>query len=101
MIAFHPPGEVHAEYLDGEEVRSFNIEITSSWLRGVATAAPLDQAFDSHGGPLVGQAVRLFDEFEHPDASSPLIIEWLTLELLGLCAREARGGPAALAAAGA
>jgi AraC family transcriptional regulator len=49
----------------------------------------------------VGLAVRLLDEFERPDASSPLIIEGLTLELLGFyarcarCAREARGGPAA------
>jgi len=36
MLAFHPPEEVHAEHFDSEEVRSFNIEITPSWLRGVA-----------------------------------------------------------------
>jgi AraC family transcriptional regulator len=92
MLAFHPPEEVHAEHFDGEEVRSFNIEITPSWLRGVAGAASLQQPFDSRGGPLVGLAVRLLDEFERPDTSSPLIIEGLTLELLGLCARAALGG---------
>src|SRR5262245_6085909 len=32
MLAFHPPEEVHAEHFDGEEVRSFNIEIMPSWL---------------------------------------------------------------------
>jgi AraC family transcriptional regulator len=84
MLAFHPPEEVHAEHIDGEEVQSFNIELTPSWLR---SAAPLDQPFDSRGGPLVGLAVRLLDEFEHFDAASPLIIEGLTLQLLGLCAR--------------
>lgn len=95
MLAFHPPEEVHAEHFDGEEVRSFNIELTPSWLQSVADAAPLDRPFDSHSGPLVGPAVRMLDEFERPDASSPLIIEGLTLELLGRCTREARGGPAA------
>jgi AraC family transcriptional regulator len=90
MLAFHPPEEVHAEYVDGEEVRSFNIEITPSWLRGTTGAAALDQPFDSRGGQLVGLAVRLLDEFERPDMSSSLIIEGLTLELLGLCARETR-----------
>src|SRR5262245_4617505 len=33
-LAFHPAEEMHAERFDGEEVRSFNVEITPSWLRG-------------------------------------------------------------------
>ncbi len=94
MLVFHPPEEFHAEHIDGEEVRSFNIEITPSWLRGIAGVVSLEQPSDFSSGPLVGLAVRLLDEFEHTDASSPLIIEGLTLELLGLCAREARSGPA-------
>jgi len=94
MLAFHPPEEVHAERIDGDEVRSFNIEITPSWLRGVAGTVPLDQPFDSRGGRLVGLAVQLLDEFERPDSTSPLIIEGLTLQLLGLCARDARCDPA-------
>lgn len=92
MLAFHPPEEVHTEHFDGEAVRSFNIEIAPSWMKGVAPAAPLDQPFDSRKGPLVSLAVRMLDEFERPDTSSPLIIEGLMLELLGLCAREARAG---------
>jgi AraC family transcriptional regulator len=95
MLAFHPAEEVHAEKFDGQEVRSFNIEVTPSWLQVVAGAALPDQPFDTRGGPLLGPAVRLLDEFDHPDASSPLIIEGLTLELLGFGAREARGGSAA------
>lgn len=95
MIAFHPRGEVHAQHFDGEEVRSFNIEIRPSWLRSVAGTAPVDHAFESRHGHFVGLTVRLLDEFERPDASSVLIVEGLTLELLGLCAREARSVPAA------
>jgi AraC family transcriptional regulator len=95
-LAFHPPGEVHAEQFDAEEVRSFNVEIAPCWLRGLAgTAPPLDQPFDCRGGVLVALAVRLLDELEHPDESSPLIIEGLTLELLGLCDRASRDGSAA------
>jgi AraC family transcriptional regulator len=95
MLAFHPPEEMHAEHFDGEEVRSFNVEITPSWVRGFADAAlPLDQPFDTRGGPSVGVAVRLFDEFMHFDASSQLIIEGLMIELLGLCDREVRSAAA-------
>jgi AraC family transcriptional regulator len=94
MLAFHPPEEEHAEHFEGEEVRSFNIEISPSWVRRFAGAAlPLDQPFETHGGSAVSLAVRLCDEFEHFDRSSPLIVEGLTLELLGVCDREARGDP--------
>lgn len=92
MLAFHPPMEMHAEHVGGEEVSSFNIEITPSWARGyVGRALPLDQPFDCSAGPVVGLAVRVLDEFEHFDASSPLIVEGLMLELLGVCDRQARG----------
>ena len=93
MLAFHPSEEVHAEQFDGDEVRSFNIEIPSSWLRGINDTFPLNQPFDTKGGPLAALMVRLFDEFERPDLSSSLIVEGLTLELLGLCVRENRRGP--------
>jgi AraC family transcriptional regulator len=91
MLAFHPPMEVHAEHVDAEEVCSFNIEITSLWVRGSAgRALPLSEPFDCHAGPAVGLAVRILDEFNCFDASSPLIIEGLTLELLGVCDRQVR-----------
>src|SRR6516162_887534 len=58
MLAFHPPEEMHAEHFGGEEVRSFNIEITPAWARGFAGAAlPLDRPFDTNGGPAISLAV--------------------------------------------
>jgi AraC family transcriptional regulator len=93
MLVFHPGEEVHAEYFDSEEVRSFNVELTSSWLHRFDVS--LNEPFESNGGPLTGIALRLFDEFKRPDASSPLIIEGLALELMGVSSREARGGTTA------
>jgi AraC family transcriptional regulator len=88
MLAFHPPEEVHAEQFGGEEVRSFNIEFAPSWLKDINDVAQVYRPFDTKDGSLVNLMMRLFGEFERPDVSSSLIIEGLTLELLGLCARE-------------
>jgi AraC family transcriptional regulator len=91
MLAFHPPREVHAESIDATDVCSFNIEFTAAWARGFANGPlPLERPFDCDAGPAVGLAVRLLDEFEHFDASSPLIVEGLMLELLGVCDRQVR-----------
>jgi AraC family transcriptional regulator len=92
MLAFHPPEEIHAQHIDGEEVWSFNVEITISWARRfVDRELAFHRPFDSSGGPAVGLALRLFEEFENFDASSPLIVEGLTLQLLGICDRQSRG----------
>jgi AraC family transcriptional regulator len=92
MLAFHPPEEVHAEHFGSEEVRSFNVEITADWLRGTNARLPVVQPFDARGGPLGATMMRLLDEFERPDVSSSLIVEGLTLELLGLGVRQKRAG---------
>jgi AraC family transcriptional regulator len=86
-LAFHPPGEPHAEQFGDREVWSFNIELPAA---GPAGGPPLDRPFDARGGPLVGLAVRLYQEFAESDAASRLIIEGLSLELLGHGARAAR-----------
>ena len=92
MVAFHPPEEIHAQHVDREEVWSFNIEITLAWTRRfVAYELPLNRPFDCTAGPAVGLALRLLDEFENFDVSSPLIVDGLTLELLGVCDRQSRG----------
>jgi AraC family transcriptional regulator len=99
-LAYHPPGELHAEQIGSAEVRSFNIEFGPAWPRLASGAAlPLDRPFDTRGEPLVSLAVRLFNEFSRPDPASPLIIEGLTLELLGHAVRAALPGPAATAPA--
>jgi AraC family transcriptional regulator len=94
MLAFHPPMEVHAEHIDGEDVCSFNIELTPEWSRSSDGRLPLSDPFDCHAGPMLGLAVRILDEFENFDASSPLIVEGLLLELFGVCDRQMRSDSA-------
>src|SRR5262245_6796059 len=61
MLAYHPPGELHAEQFGDREVWSFNVEITPAWWRTRGNAAlPPDRPFDTRGEPMVGLAVRLF-----------------------------------------
>lgn len=92
MLVFHPPEEIHTECIEGAEVHSFNIEVASTWLTRAVGDSSSCEAFEVGGGRLVGIALRIFDEYRRPDSSSPLIIEGLTLELLGYCDREARTG---------
>lgn len=92
-FAYHPPGELHAEHIGSSEVWSFNIEVTPARPHWAGNPVPMDQPFDTRGGPLVGLAVRLFDEFGRTDAASALVIEGLALELFGLSLRTAEGGP--------
>jgi len=91
-FAYHPPGELHAEHIGRSEVWSFNIEVTKAWRNSAGVAVALPQPFDTHGGPFVGLAVRLFHEFSRTDAASALVIEGLALELFGLSLRAAQGG---------
>jgi AraC family transcriptional regulator len=86
-LAFHPAEELHSESFDGD-VRSFNLSLTPVWLRRMPDRVlPLEQPSDFRGTAAVDVAVRLYEEFVHADSASPLIIEGLTLELLGQCVR--------------
>jgi AraC family transcriptional regulator len=90
-LAFHPPEEDHAEQFDGPEVRSFNVEVPRGWLARFESASPrLDRPAEFQGGPAVGAALRLFEEWDYRDSASPLIIEGLALQLLGLHTRAVR-----------
>jgi AraC family transcriptional regulator len=83
MLAFHPPGEPHAEVFGDCSVESFNVEIGPEWLYRMREAGGvLDQPVEFHGGETARLSSRLFAEFRRPDASSSLAIESLTWEIL-------------------
>ena len=73
-------------------MRIFNIELPLEWHTARCRARlPLFRApgyFRS--GMLVRLARRLYGEFSHQDASSPLAIEGLTLEMLAAACRRPR-----------
>jgi AraC family transcriptional regulator len=90
-VAFHAPGELHAEHFADDETWSFNIEMTSAWLaRWREVEAQLDWSADFQGGSLAALALRLYREFLHSDEAAPLAIEGLALEML---AEAWRGSP--------
>lgn len=82
-VAFHPPGEVHAEQFAGEETCSFNVEVTRTWLdRCQGLPSRLDWTATFQGGMVAGLAVRLYREFLRCDDAAPLAIDGLTLEIM-------------------
>lgn len=83
-LAWHPPGEWHAEEFERGEARSFNVELTPAWPR----LEPLERPFATREANLVALSLKMYREFQHPDAASGLMIEGLALELLARLTRE-------------
>jgi AraC family transcriptional regulator len=82
-LAYHPPGEPHAQTIAGCPVASFNVEIGAELLyRASEMTGPLDQPAEFHGGEIASLGLRLFHEFARKDTASALSIESLTLEIL-------------------
>ncbi len=87
-----PAGEVHSEQLAEGRGREFIIGFNSAWsarLRDHATSQEV--SIDFQGGLPAWLALRAYEEFLHPDSTSPLAIEGLTLELLALVSRQYLG----------
>jgi AraC family transcriptional regulator len=88
-LAFHPPGELHAQRFAADETWSFNIEMTSAWLSRCRDAlGKTDWAADFQGGALAGLALRLYREFLQDDDAAELAIEGLTLEIVAAVWRQ-------------
>jgi AraC family transcriptional regulator len=87
-LAFHPPGEPHAETFAGCPVASFNVEIGTEWLdRANELAGLLDQPAEFQGGEVAALGLRLFTEFRREDSDSALSMESFAMEILGAAAR--------------
>jgi AraC family transcriptional regulator len=84
-VIFHPAGETHADRFLAQGGRIFRFEIGNSSRIG---AAGLTTPFKFAGGPVARLATRLYAEFHQIDRYSPLVMEGLVLEILGLAARD-------------
>ena len=94
-LLFYQPGEPHAELFHAQGARCFIIELSAPWL---ARLSELDRAGcrsrSMVPGPASNLAWRAYRELRDPDALAPLMVEGLTLELLGEVLRhEARSLP--------
>jgi len=93
-VVYHPAEEMHSERMGEAAVRSLNVEVEPNWLAGVRPAAvALRDPVESHGGPPAWLAARIYRELVTPDATSPLMVEGLLLELVAELARSAKRSP--------
>jgi AraC family transcriptional regulator len=83
-VLFLPAGEVHAcRFLDAG-ARVFSVYLDSRWVRRLHDGSfSVDRPVHIPGSPLSGLALRLRHEASEPDTASALVMEGLTLELLG------------------
>jgi AraC family transcriptional regulator len=89
MLTFHPAGETHSQYFDRTDVKLFRVEINPFWLAR-HTAAFESVKFESavfEGDVVCRLAASLYCEFRKLDSVSPLVVEGLTLEILGEAVR--------------
>jgi AraC family transcriptional regulator len=82
-VEYHPSGEAHSARFPEAEVRSFNIELRSSWMAMLADfPVSLEESAAYQGGPPAWLALRLRQEYRQRDALTPLALESLALELV-------------------
>jgi AraC family transcriptional regulator len=90
-LTIHPAGELHAQQLVSGRARAFNVELADDWLRRLGGySAAFRQPTEIEGGAPAWQMLRLYAEFQHLDAHSPMIIEGIILETVGELRRDVR-----------
>ena len=96
MLIFHPSNEAHSDQFY-VAARCFNIQMNARWQeRARQYSLSLNHPADFRGGLLLQLAMRLYNEFHKGDASSPLIVEGIALEMMGEACRPAAGKSASL-----
>lgn len=87
-LAYHPPGEKHANRWDRTGGRCFHFELPHGRIDLLAESAEsLGRPGQFTGGIPVWLAASLYQEFHATDAAAPLAMEGLLLELLASVSR--------------
>src|SRR5712692_9298376 len=82
-LIFHPSGERHADHFH-TATRCFNLLIDVGWMERVRQHSEIvNNPTELHAGFPGQLATRLYKEFRRMDELSPLIVEGLTIEILG------------------
>ena len=102
-VHFHPPGVIHRDAIAAGGASFLIVEIGEALFRRALDLGPIAASRqDLRGGELAQLARRLERERRDPARRSPLVLEGLVLEMLGLVAGSRgadRGRPAWLASA--
>lgn len=88
-VLFHPPGIVHRDEIAPGGASFLLVEIGADLSRRAGVGRPIVASRqDLRGGELAQAASRLEREHRDPARRSPLVIEGLVLEMLGIATRE-------------
>lgn len=88
-LRFHPAGEEHADTFGPGRATCLNVELLGDWDETIAELQ-LNASEPVLTDGALSHAFRVRYDNRYPDASSALCFEESTLELLALCARQAR-----------
>jgi AraC family transcriptional regulator len=92
-LVFHPPQEAQRGEVATSGARCFHLEIAPQWLDRLSEHGQVPRdAVVIPTGEIVWLASRLYREFQTGGVASPLVIEGMMLEMLGLIAREPEAG---------
>lgn len=87
-LIFHPAGESHSDYFHAL-TRGFNFQMENQWMqRALQHSAAFESPATFRGDFPAQLAMRLYKEFCNSDDLSSLVVEGLTLEILGETARQ-------------
>ncbi|HEY7393959.1 MAG TPA: AraC family transcriptional regulator [Gemmatimonadaceae bacterium] len=91
-VLFNPAGTTHRDRFVSDRGRFVTISIRRDRLAGLAELAPLAPRACSIGESAIGpSARRIIREIANLDAMSPLVLEGLALEMIGLASRDSPG----------
>ena len=95
-VLVYPPDCSHREQFDAPRSRCFVVELPHAWIARTTEGPVLGRSgIQVTGGPLADIAVRMHHEMRAFDRASPLVLEGLMLEFLGLATRSRRPQPRA------
>jgi AraC family transcriptional regulator len=87
-MKFTPAGERHWDRFSRGDVRGLLIEPSDAQVAAIRPhSAVLDERLSFQGGQVAGIAWRVYDEMRRMDATAPLAIEGLLLELVAAASR--------------
>jgi AraC family transcriptional regulator len=85
---FLPAGNTHTLIVSRAGMCVFSIEVAQRWLEQTGQyCTPVETPMHSKGGAMGALLPKLYREYNNMDASSPLIIEGLVMEMLGEISR--------------
>ena len=86
-VIFRPAGHLHGDAFRAPATRCLNLQFTSHWLSRFHHAEDTNTPSYFSGGELFQLGLKIYKEYRIADQDSPLILEGLSLEMVGSASR--------------